>query len=90
MRRAVRERDGDQCTFALRSGSRCPERRNLEFHHRDSYGRGGAHDPDNVCLMCRQHNAYVAELDYGKERMEKYRRRDDRVSEGALKYGSQV
>jgi len=81
IRRSVRERDGDQCTFALRSGNRCPERRGLEFHHREPYGRGGAHDPDNVCLMCRQPNAYVAELEYGKERMEKYRRRGDRVSE---------
>jgi hypothetical protein len=88
VRRSVRERDGDQCTFALRSGSRCPERRSLEFHHREPYGRGGAHDPDNVCLMCRQHNAYVAELDYGKERMEKYRRRGDHVSEGTPEYAN--
>jgi hypothetical protein len=31
--------------------------------------------------MCRQHNAYVAELDYGKERIERYRRRGHRVFE---------
>ena len=31
VRRSVRERDGDQCTFALRTGGRCPERRGLEF-----------------------------------------------------------
>jgi 5-methylcytosine-specific restriction endonuclease McrA len=84
VRRSVRQRDGDQCTFLLRDGSRCPERRGLEFHHRHPYGRGGAHDPENVCLMCRQHNAYVAELDYGKERMEQYRRRADRVLESAV------
>ena len=88
VRRIVRQRDGDQCTFALRSGSRCPERRGLEFHHREPYGRGGVHDPENVCLMCRQHNIYAAELDYGKEWMKKYRRRDDRVSEGAPEYAS--
>ena len=88
VRRTVSERDGDQCTFALRSGSRCPERRCLEFHHREPYARGGTHAPDNICLMCRQHNVYVAELDYGKERMEKYRRRDDRVSETAAKYAA--
>ncbi len=88
VRRSVRERDADRCTFRLRDGSRCPERRGLEFHHRDPYGRGGAHDPENVCLMCRQHNAYEAELDYGKDHMERYRRRDDRVSEGALAYAA--
>ena len=31
--------------------------------------------------MCHAHNGYLAELDYGKEVMERYRRRDDRVSE---------
>ena len=31
-----------------------------------------------TCLMCRQHNAFLAELDYGKEHMEQYRRRGDR------------
>ena len=86
VRRRVRQRDGDQCTFALRGGARCPERRALEFHHREPYARGGAHDADNVCLMCRQHNVYAAELDYGKQCMEKYRRRGDRASEGPSEY----
>ena len=77
VRRSVHARDGAQCAFRLPDGSRCPERRGLEFHHRDPYGRGGRHDPDNVCLMCRPHNAYVAELDYGKAHMERYRRNAD-------------
>ena len=81
VKRIVRGRDGDQCTFVDKNGRRCPERRHLEFHHRDPYGRGGDRSPENICLMCRAHNAYLAELDYGKEVMEKYRRRDDRVSE---------
>jgi 5-methylcytosine-specific restriction endonuclease McrA len=82
VRRSVRARDGDQCTFLLRNGARCAERRSLEFHHRHPYGRGGNHDPENVCLMCRQHNAFLAELNYGKEHMEQYRRRGDRGFEG--------
>ena len=88
VRRHVRARDGDQCTFTLRSGHRCAERRNLEFHHREPYARGGTHDPENVHLMCRQHNAHVAELDYGKERMSRYRRQSDRVSERASEYAA--
>jgi hypothetical protein len=86
VRRIVRNRDGEQCTFVLRNGGRCPERRRLEFHHRDAFGRGGTHDPENVCLMCRQHNAYLAELEYGKARVEKYRRSRDRVCEGTPRY----
>jgi hypothetical protein len=88
VRRAVRRRDGEQCSFVLLDGSRCPERFGLEFHHRHPYGRGGTHEPDNVCLMCRQHNGYAAEVDYGKERIEKYRRGADHVSEGTAVYGT--
>jgi hypothetical protein len=72
----VRERDGDRCAFVLRDGGRCSERRGLEFHHCDPYGRGGTHDPANVCLLCRQHNAYLAESEYGKGRIDQYRQRD--------------
>jgi hypothetical protein len=86
VRRIVRQRDGNQCTFIHPSGSRCSERRGLEFHHREPYGRGGDHSPDNVCVMCREHNAYLAEVEYGKKRMERYRRRPDRVSEGSPVY----
>jgi hypothetical protein len=85
LRRFVCERDGNQCTFVDASGRRCTERRGLEFHHRDPYGLGGDHSPDNVCLMCHAHNAYLAELDYGRETMDKYRRRD-RVSDAVVEY----
>jgi hypothetical protein len=86
VRRIVRDRDGNRCTFINRNGSRCTERRRLEFHHREPYARGGTHSPDNVCVMCRTHNAYLAERDYGKEWMQQYRSRPDRVSEDAARY----
>jgi 5-methylcytosine-specific restriction endonuclease McrA len=86
VRRVVRQRDGSQCTFVNRTGGRCTERRGLEFHHRHPYGRGGVHTPENVCLMCREHNAYLAELEYGKEQMAKFRRHPDRVSEDSPYY----
>ena len=66
VRRAVRERDKGQCRFVGRDGRRCSERRHLEFHHRHPFGMGGDHDVDNVQLMCRTHNRYVGEADYGK------------------------
>jgi hypothetical protein len=55
-------------------GRRCPERHRLEYHHRDPYARGGGKDSGNICLMCRQHNWYLAEIEYGKEAMSRYRR----------------
>ncbi len=66
VRRAVRERDKGQCRFVGRDGRRCSERRHLEFHHRHPFGMGGDHAVDNVQLMCRTHNRYVGEADYGK------------------------
>jgi hypothetical protein len=73
IRRAVCERDSDQCTFIDARGRRCTEREGLEFHHRSPYGLDGDHSVENLCLMCHAHNAYLAELDYGKDVMDRYR-----------------
>ena len=74
VRREVSERDGNQCTFVDARGRRCNERQALQFHHDDPYARGGDHSPENIQMMCAAHNQYLAECDYGKEVMERYRR----------------
>jgi 5-methylcytosine-specific restriction endonuclease McrA len=66
VRRAVYERDGGRCRYVDDRGTRCTARDHLEFHHRHPFGYGGGHDPDNLSLICRTHNAYMAEIDYGK------------------------
>jgi len=86
VRRLVRQRDGGQCRFVNEEGRRCTERRGLEFHHHDPFGRGGDHDPEQISLMCQPHNAYLAEREYGKEVMKRYRRNGGRVSEPAPVY----
>ena len=83
VKRNARERDGTQCSFVSVDGRRCLERHNLEFHHDDPYGFGGDRSAKNVRLLCRVHNRYMAEKDYGKEKMDQYRRRADRVREPA-------
>ncbi|HJS74312.1 MAG TPA: hypothetical protein VJ921_08505, partial [Vicinamibacteria bacterium] len=80
VRRFVSRRDQNQCRFVSGTGRRCPERRGLQFHHEDPFGRGGDHDPDKISLMCERHNAYFAEREYGKEAM-RYRRNAEGVSE---------
>jgi hypothetical protein len=87
VRRMVSQRDQKQCTFVDEKGRRCTEREGLEFHHEDPFGLGGDHDPTRIRLLCRCHNFYQAERDYGKSFMEKYRRRGGRVSETAPGYG---
>ena len=67
IRRAIWQRDGGQCTFVDGHGRRCPARDLLELHHEVPYARGGDHSPDNVRLLCRAHNVYRAELDYGRD-----------------------
>jgi 5-methylcytosine-specific restriction endonuclease McrA len=74
VRRAVRERDRDRCTYLDAEGRRCVERDRLEYHHRRPFGLGGGHEPENVCLMCRAHNVYQAERDYGQSAMMRFRR----------------
>jgi hypothetical protein len=81
VKRAVLERDGARCAFVGKNGRRCEERNQLEFHHRNPFGKGGCHSPENICLMCRTHNAYQAECDYGKELMGRYRSPPNRISE---------
>ena len=72
VRRAVRERDGNRCCYVDSQGRRCPERHRLEYHHRRPYGYGGDHSPRNICLMCRAHNRFMAENDYGRRTMSRY------------------
>ncbi len=83
VKRVVWARDGGQCTFAARDGKRCPERHRLEYHHDDPYGRGGDRSANNIRLMCSCHNLYLAELDFGKEKIDAHRRSADRVGEPA-------
>ena len=56
------------------TGRRCPERDGLEYHHLHPFGLGGDHSPQNIHLACGTHNTYLAEHDYGREAMSRYRR----------------
>ena len=74
VRRIVFERDGGRCTFVDNRERRCKAHERLEFHHHDRpYGRGGDHRPDGIRLMCRAHNGLMAEREYGKEWMDRFR-----------------
>jgi hypothetical protein len=66
IRRIVRQRDGDRCRYVDPLGRRCTGRERLEFHHRHPFGHGGEHEAENISLLCRTHNAYLARIDYGE------------------------
>ena len=65
VKRAVRERDQDQCTFRSESGQRCPARTRLGFDHIEPVARGGQATVDGMRLRCRAHNQYAAECTFG-------------------------
>ena len=66
VRRAVSRRDGDRCAFLTKDGRRCGETAFLEFHHVRPYAQGGEATVENIALRCRAHNAYEAELVFGR------------------------
>ena len=67
VRRKVFERDGMRCTFVSHGGHRCEATGGLEFHHEDPFARGGPPTVGNIRLLCRPHNALLAERDFGRE-----------------------
>jgi 5-methylcytosine-specific restriction endonuclease McrA len=75
VRRKVFERDEGRCRYRDDTGRRCPERHELEYHHLHPFAMGGGHTLDNVRLMCRTHNLYLAEHDYGRQAVATYRKR---------------
>ena len=73
------ERDGGRCGYVDGQGRRCTAREGLEFHHRRPFGHGGGHSVENISLACRAHNAYLAEVDYGRKAMAPHRRARQRA-----------
>jgi hypothetical protein len=75
VRRTVWERDDGRCRYVDEQGRRCKEQYWLvEFHHRHPFGLSGEHSVQNIRLMCRAHNEYLAECDYGRKTMARHRR----------------
>lgn len=82
-RRATDERDEGRCRYVNDRGQRCSARVGIEFHHVHAHGRGGDRSPQNLRQMCRTHNAYLADLEYGRRWMSKYRRKPCRAGGAA-------
>ncbi len=90
VRRLVYERDGGRCAYRDKYGRRCARQHDLEFHHKHPFARGGDHSPANLTLMCRVHNALVAEQDYGEDVMARFRAAASRSSAPVDAYGARI
>ena len=54
---ALMRRDGGRCVHQAPDGSRCEEKRWLDFHHRVPRGHGGTDSLENIETRCRGHHA---------------------------------
>jgi hypothetical protein len=79
VRRTSHSADDGRCRFVAPGGRRCGSMRQVEFHHVVPWARGGDRSPDNIRLMCRTHNAYLAARDYGEAVMASFRRNRGRA-----------
>jgi hypothetical protein len=74
VKRAVRERDGERCTFVSDTGVRCASRKLREFDHIQEVARGGTACVSGIRLRCRAHNQYAAERTFGASFVDEKRR----------------
>jgi len=75
LRRLVWQRDGGTCQYiSANSGRKCESRFQLEVDHIVPVSQGGNTSPENLRLLCRQHNAWSAIEILGKKVMKKYLR----------------
>jgi hypothetical protein len=70
VKRAVWQRDEARCTFEDAGGRRCSERAGLELHHEQAFALGGPPTVENLRLLCRAHNGFFAERDFGRAHMQ--------------------
>lgn len=59
-RRQIFARD-QVCQFRSSDGRLCGSRHQLQTDHRQMRFHGGTHEPENLRLLCAQHNRYLAE-----------------------------
>ena len=66
IRKEVLERDGHTCTYVSESGKACGCKWDLELDHVIPFADGGEHTADNLRVLCRAHNQYLAEKRFGR------------------------
>jgi hypothetical protein len=75
VRRKVWTRDGGRCAWTSPDGKRCGSTWKLELGHVTPAALGGTSTENNLRLECGAHNQYEADLVFGREHMERFRRR---------------
>jgi HNH endonuclease len=75
VKRVTLQRDGGACTFRdPKSGKVCGSRYQVEVDHIIPKALGGKDAPENLRVLCRQHNLLMAERIFGREHMVRFRK----------------
>ena len=69
----VYARDGGRCSFVGKTGRRCSSDWDLQYDHIVPFAKVGDNSPENLRLLCARHNQLMAEREYGREHMGKFR-----------------
>jgi hypothetical protein len=65
MKREVWERDGGCCSYTdANTGKRCGSKFQLQYDHIEPYALGGSTEPENLRILCAQHNRWRSEKTY--------------------------
>ena len=67
VREWVLERASYRCEYVGSEGCRCTQRTGLEIDHKEPFARGGSHSESNLRVLCKRHNGFQAERDFGED-----------------------
>lgn len=67
VRRLVAKRDEYCCSYVSPGGQRCGARAFLELDHERAWAKGGEDSVENLRLLCRAHNQFLAEREFGRK-----------------------
>jgi hypothetical protein len=73
--RAVIAEHGERCCYQSADGHVCGSTWLLQLHHLDPFAKGGPATVENVAIVCRSHNQYAADVEFGRAFMQRRRQR---------------
>lgn len=68
----VLKRSQYQCSYVSPDGRRCNCKTGLQIDHIRPYAKSGCNNEENLQALCRAHNLFKAQLDYGKSKMNQF------------------
>ncbi len=73
IRRKIQIRDQYRCQYQdPTTGKQCEAKLHLQIEHRQPFAKGGLSNPENLQLLCANHNRFRAIQQFGEKKMRRY------------------